>query len=103
MARRYAGPHGLGVRQASTLSCVGVPAAKLEDDPRRLWQWSEFHEQVGNLPDEERLLFDLLWYQGLEQAEAAAAMGVSLRTLKSRWRSARLLLHSRLGGELPQL
>lgn len=101
LARRYSGPHGLGTQIAGDLNSNGQVAAADDEDPRRLAQWSEFHEQVSKLPDEERTLFDLLWYQGLAQSEAAEVVGVSLRTVKSRWRSARLLLHERLGGDLP--
>jgi RNA polymerase sigma-70 factor (ECF subfamily) len=53
------------------------------------------------MPDDEREVFDLLWYQGLTQVEAAAVIGVTDRTVKSRWRSARLRLHEALGGQLP--
>ena len=49
----------------------------------------------------EREVFDLLWYHGLTQDEAAALIGVSVRTVKSRWRSARLRIAEALGGELP--
>jgi DNA-directed RNA polymerase specialized sigma24 family protein len=40
--------------------------------------------------------FDLLWYQGLSQDEAAQALGVDVRTVKRRWREARLTLHQTL-------
>jgi DNA-directed RNA polymerase specialized sigma24 family protein len=40
---------------------------------------------VARLPDKLRAVFDLLWYQGLTQAEAAALLGVAVRTVKSRW------------------
>ena len=70
-------------------------------EPARLALWTEFHRQVEALPDDEREVFDLLWYQELSQAEAAAIVGVSDRTIKSRWRSARLKLHEALGGSLP--
>jgi DNA-directed RNA polymerase specialized sigma24 family protein len=33
--------------------------------------------------------------------EAAAVIGVSDRTVKSRWRAARLKLYEALGGQLP--
>ena len=43
----------------------------------------------------------MLWYQGLTQAEAAELLGVSSRTVKRRWQTARLRLFEALGGELP--
>ncbi len=70
-------------------------------DPGRLAEWTGFHAQVEALPEEEREVFDLLFYQGLPQAEAAAVLGVSERTIKRRWQAARLALHEALGGRLP--
>ena len=65
--------------------------------------WSEFHQQVERLPEEEREVFDLLWYQGLSQAEAGQVLGVTERTIKRRWASARLRLHRVLKGTLPDV
>ena len=62
-----------------------------------------FFNKLAELPEEERETFDLLWYQGLTQAEAGALLGLSERTVKRRWQSARLLLHDRLKGQLPDL
>ena len=67
----------------------------------KLRRWTEFHEAAARLPDDLRVVFDLLWYQGLPQAEAAALLGVSERTLKRRWLAARLNLRKSLGGEPP--
>src|SRR5262249_22104976 len=76
--------------------------ADLSWEPSRLAAWSEFHEQIGALPDEEREVFDLLWYQGLSQAEAAELLEVSGRTVKRRRQAARLKLHEALQGEVPE-
>jgi predicted DNA-binding protein (UPF0251 family) len=61
-------------------------------------EWAEFHEVAARLPDELRAAFDLLWYQGLSQAEAAALLGVAVRTVKRRWMKARLRVQQELGG-----
>jgi RNA polymerase sigma-70 factor (ECF subfamily) len=53
------------------------------------------------LPDETRKIVDLLFYQGLSQAEAAAVLETSERTVQRRWQSARLALHEALGGRFP--
>ena len=37
-----------------------------------------------SLSDEQREVFDLLWYEGLTQPEAATVLGVSLKTV-NRW------------------
>ena len=56
-----------------------------DEDPANLAAWAEFHAQVEHLPEEQREVFDLLWYQELSQAEAATLLGVSERTVKRRW------------------
>ncbi|MCI0380486.1 MAG: sigma-70 family RNA polymerase sigma factor [Gemmataceae bacterium] len=71
--------------------------------PADLAEWTELHEAIEKLPDEEREAFDLLFYQGLSQPEAADVLGTSLRTLKRRWQRARLLLHDALRGLWPSL
>src|SRR5262249_49434777 len=110
LAKHYYGPRGLGANYASVdrgpdqsqaEPAADQPAAA--DDPGQLEAWAAFHEQVERLPAEEKEVFDLLWYQELSQAEAAALLKVSERTVKRRWASARLRLHQSLGGRLPDL
>jgi len=76
----------------SMLSRDGSQEGNLTLDPAALAEWSEFHEQVERLPEKYREVTELLWYHGLTQAEAANLLGVSDRTVKSRWREARLRL-----------
>jgi RNA polymerase sigma factor (sigma-70 family) len=99
LVKHYYGPRGLDVRQAGT----PLPAheARESDEAKRLEAWSAFHRQAERLPEEQREVFDLLWYQGLSQAEAAGLLGASERTIKRRWLSARLRLFEALHGELP--
>ena len=47
---------------------------------------------------ELRAVFDLLWYQGMSQAEAAALLGVAVPTVKLRWMKARLQVQQALDG-----
>lgn len=61
-------------------------------DPAVLERWSEFHRQVDHLPEDERTVFDLLYYHNLSQAEAAQTLGVSIPTIKRRWAAARMRL-----------
>jgi RNA polymerase sigma factor (sigma-70 family) len=109
LAKHYYGPRGMGANHASVarspLSDDDSPVAweaVHHDEPRHLAAWTEFHEQVSRLPDDERVLFDLLWYQELSQAEAAALLDVSERTVKRRWAAARLRLQEALGAWMPQ-
>jgi RNA polymerase sigma-70 factor (ECF subfamily) len=71
--------------------------------PDQLLAWREFHDLVEKLPEEEREVFDLLWYQELTQTEAAEVLKVSVPTIKRRWLSARLRLQTALGGSRPGL
>jgi RNA polymerase sigma-70 factor (ECF subfamily) len=68
-----------------------------------LAEWGEFHEQIGRLPEEEREVFDLLWYQGLSHAQAAELLQLSTKTIQRRWQAACLRLHEALQGNLPGL
>jgi RNA polymerase sigma-70 factor (ECF subfamily) len=109
LARHYYGPHGQGARHASEPGGAttgdgsrSADPADLSREPGRLAAWGDFHEQIGALPDEEREVFDLLWYQGLSQAQAAELLNVSERTIKRRWQTARLKLHEALEGEVPE-
>jgi RNA polymerase sigma-70 factor (ECF subfamily) len=109
LARHYFGPQGLGRNWQPT----GAPAEEESQapyegqnttyDPGRLAAWSELHRQAEALPEEEREVFNLLWYQDLTQPEAAEVLGVSLATVKRRWLSARLRLQEALKGALPGL
>jgi len=111
LAKHYYGPRGPAAHHATAAwkrspECDdGAPDAwepqNSEEAPALLAAWAEFHAQVDQLPDEERAVFDLIWYQELSQAEAAQLLDVSERTIKRRWASARLQLHKVLGGSLP--
>lgn len=105
LSRYYYGPEGTGANHASAAEtpdpATPVDRAELTWESSRLAEWTDFHEQAGSLPDDEREVFDLIWYQGLPQEEAAAVVGVSLKTIARRWRAARLKLHEALGGRLP--
>jgi len=67
-------------------------------DGEKVRRWTEFHEAVARLPDDLRAVVDLLWYQELSQAEAAALLGVAVPTVKLRWMKARLRVQQALGG-----
>jgi RNA polymerase sigma-70 factor (ECF subfamily) len=67
-------------------------------DGEKVQRWTEFHEAAARLPDDLRAVFDVLWYQGLTQAEAAALLDVSVPTVKLRWMKARLQVQQALGG-----
>ncbi len=98
LARHYYGPEGLGAnhdsRVAAGSQATGPPdKSDVRHEPGALAQWTELHEQIGALPEEERDVVGLLFYQGLAQAEASAVLGISLRTVQRRWHNALCKLH----------
>lgn len=109
LARHYAGELTKlpgQPRRAGAEARIGPPnlekVAEPNESPDRLLLWTEFHVQATELPDAERETFDLLWYQGLSQKEAAEILGISERAIRSRWRAARLKLHQAMGGCMPE-
>jgi RNA polymerase sigma-70 factor (ECF subfamily) len=107
LARHYYGPQGLGTRQTGFQACNDTSADLSREpsdttcEPGHLATWREFHERVAELPDEEREMFDLVWYQGLSQADVAALLCISSRTVQRRWQAARLGLYRNLNGLPP--
>jgi RNA polymerase sigma-70 factor (ECF subfamily) len=77
------------------------PSDGTSRDPSGLGLWTEFHEAVDRLPDKPREVFELIWYQGLPQSEAAELLGVCVKTVKNHWMEARLRLCDDLGGQMP--
>jgi RNA polymerase sigma-70 factor (ECF subfamily) len=88
LGRHYLGPQGLGGNHASAPDAVAVMG--------QIKAFTEFHELVEKLAEDEREVVDLLFYQGMTEREAAAALGISDRTVKRRWREARLKLYQDL-------
>jgi RNA polymerase sigma-70 factor (ECF subfamily) len=106
LARHYSGPHGLGANHDSVPQRDDASPRLPEPgtstlDPGRLAQWTDFHRQVDELPGPLREVFDLLYYQDLPQAEAAALLEVSEPTLRRRWLEARLMLQEKMKSEPP--
>lgn len=94
LARHYHGPRGEG---ANHVSASRPPENGDEThNPDVLAEWSEVHLAIEDLPEEERTVVDMLFYQGLSQAEAAAVLEVTVRTVQRRWHAALLKLHGRL-------
>jgi len=102
LARKTFGPHGIGRNHHTDLQPAdetGGSLHRVTEEPDDLERWEEFHQQVESLPVEEREVFDLLYYEGLEQLEAAGVLGISERTIRKRWNRAKLLLSGELADE----
>jgi RNA polymerase sigma-70 factor (ECF subfamily) len=92
LAKHYQGAHGVDANHKSDGGRAAQRQCADPLEPETLDAWARFHETVGCLPDEEREVVQLVWYDGMKQPEAAGVLGVSLATLKRRWLSARLRL-----------
>lgn len=98
LARHYYGPEGIGANhdsqgQADSQHAAANEKSDIRHEPSSLAQWTELHEQIGALPEEEREVVGLVFYQGLSQAAAAELLGISVRTLQRRWHDALCKLH----------
>jgi RNA polymerase sigma-70 factor (ECF subfamily) len=96
LARHYYGAEGLGSHHDTDNGRVAEAKADEHSEPETLERWTAFHEHVDQLPEEQREVVGLLWYEGLSQPEAAAVLEISLATLKRRWQAARLTLFETL-------
>jgi RNA polymerase sigma factor (sigma-70 family) len=99
LAKHHLGPLGDGTKHHTDGQPPDEDGGALHDkaeQPEDLESWSAFHVQVEALPDEEKEIVGLLFYEGLTQQEAATVLCVSLRTVKRRWLSARCLLREKL-------
>ncbi len=106
LARHYSGPEcGAAHHESSS----GQPnqedrareKSNLTHEPAALADWGEFHGQIASLPNEQREVFGLIFYQGMTQDEAADVLGLGLRTVQRRWQAALLNLHRLRNGEPP--
>jgi len=79
-----------------------VEAKPAPGDSGSIEAWTAFHDQVGELPERERQIVDLLFYQEMPHAEAASLLGVDVRTIRRWWQSARIKLHEALNGRWPE-
>jgi RNA polymerase sigma factor (sigma-70 family) len=100
--RRHPDRPAGGVAEPGDGLLAQAPAPEA-DPPDELELWAAFHEQVEQLPAEEREVVGLTFYHGWTQGQIAELFGVDERTVRRRWRSACLRLGEALGGQLPEV
>jgi len=93
LTRHYYGPNGLGTRCIGSLSegLLQIPLDALttfDDDPVELEEYSAFHDAVDALPADQREVVRLIYYHGWSQAQVAARLHVTERTVQRRWHNA---------------
>jgi len=108
LARRHAGPSSYAANHATNV----MPGSAVDDggdhhidqspvDDTNLDRWTLFHEAIANLPEDEREVFHLVWYVGVDQKTIATLLECSERTVKYRWRAARETVRAALNGQPP--
>ena len=77
LARHHFGPEGHAARHHSSGGRGDLVADPPDHrgGPDTAQAWTDFHEAVEALPDDERAVLDLVWYGGLTRREAAIAAG----------------------------
>ena len=104
LARKHSGPmsyaanHGTNVMEGldGPVYVVDHAADTGDDEEVPIERWEQFHAAVEQLPAEQREVFSLIWYLGLDQQAAADALGISVRTLARRWHAGRSSVRAEL-------
>ncbi len=83
------------VKRGGAWNAVGLDQALdlAVDDAPWLVALDEALESLGNLDSQQARLVELRYFGGLSFDETAEALGVSVRTVKRRWRIARMWLY----------
>jgi RNA polymerase sigma factor (sigma-70 family) len=104
LVRHYMGPEGLGRHHESLPDGSSALPSQLAISPeeiRNLERWAAFHESVEKLPEADRELIELGYYEGLKTDEMARLLGVEEWTVRRRWNRAIRKLIAMLGDEIP--
>jgi RNA polymerase sigma-70 factor (ECF subfamily) len=105
LARHYFGPCGPGAQYHSQAAAAGSTnhldgfagmLTRPDDAAARAELLERLYAAIDKLPDDEREVVDIIGIHELSQAEAAAILGVALKTIGRRWRRARLRLFEML-------
>lgn len=94
LARSHYGPLGIGTNHDSD---GGKAAETFADpfEPKSISEWTEFHQAINELPEAEKEVISLIWYDGISKQECARLLGISLSTIRRREVSARLILREK--------
>jgi RNA polymerase sigma factor (sigma-70 family) len=76
LAQRLDEQRGAAELREGLVTAPASSASGLTPDGRRMLQ------AIGELPEDEREVFDLVWIQGMTQAEAAQELCISAATMK---------------------
>ncbi len=106
LCRHHFGPHGHAAKH-ETQQMGAANGDPIQDQPdsaetqEAMASWAAFHQSVEDLPVDQREVFHVVWYGGLDQRQAAELLGISLSTVQRRWYSACHQLEQSMGGQSP--
>lgn len=109
LSRHHYGPEGPAAKHHTDGDGGAADDGVLKQQPgedlsvESLDEWGRFHESVEQLPDQEREIFHLLWYAGMQQKEAATLLEISVPTVQRRWYRAQHLLGNQLRQQSPSI
>lgn len=111
LARRHGSPDSQAQQHETNVAQIGgrdvekISLAETSDIDTldSLASWTQLHDISAGLPDEDRELFDLVWYVGATQDEIAALWGCSPRTVRRRWEETKRRVLEQFHGEPPQV
>ena len=106
LARHHFGPEGHAAKHQTNAGELGDILQAQPDrsvEPGSLEAWAEFHAAVVGLPTDERQVFDLVWYGGTTQREAAEILQISERTVIRRLNRARVRIKQATLGNRPSV
>ena len=92
MGRKLFGKDGAKKNFEQSTDPKFLDAKEPGEEPSGISEWVEFHESIGKLPDDERAVFQLIFYQGFSHDEVANLLGISIKTVFRRWTKAKLIL-----------
>lgn len=109
LARRYRGAESFAHHHETNTAYSGERKMLLSDaaadlstsDHDDVASWTQFHEAAAALNDDDRELFNLVWYLGVNQEQAAHALGCSVRTVARRWDLLKRHIVVKLKGQAP--
>jgi RNA polymerase sigma factor (sigma-70 family) len=76
----------------------GPDPADSTHDPSRLAFWTEFHRQVGCLPADQRMVFDLHYFAEFPQSDVARLLNLPPKKVSRLWLAATTRLAQQLDG-----
>jgi RNA polymerase sigma-70 factor (ECF subfamily) len=104
LARHHFGPEGHAAKHQTDAGRLGDMLQAQPDrsvEPGSLEAWAAFHAAADGLPADERQVFELVWYGGTTQREAAEILQISERTVIRRLNRARAHIRRATQGNRP--